>query len=37
MTGYFRKFEGKTRMFFKISYKQLLKKYNEIWKKFKVY
>ena len=32
MTGYVRKFEGNTTMFFKISNKQLLKKYNEIWK-----
>ena len=30
MTDYFRKFEGKTRIFFKISDKQLLKKYNQI-------
>ena len=33
MTGYVRKFEGNTTMFFKISNKQLLKKYNEIWKR----
>ena len=33
MTGYIRKFEGNTTMFFKISNKQLLKKYNEIWKR----
>ena len=33
MTGYFTKFEGNTTMSFKISDKQLLKKYNEIWKR----
>ena len=33
MTGYVRKFEGNTAMSFKISNKQLLKKYNRIWKK----
>ena len=33
MTGYVRKFEGNTTMFFKISNKQLLKKYNQIWKR----
>ena len=33
MTGYVRKFEGNTTMFFKISNKQLMKKYNQIWKK----
>ena len=32
MTGYVRKLEGNTTMFFKISDKQLLKKYNQIWK-----
>ena len=32
MTGYVRKFEGNTTMSFKISNKQLLKKYNQIWK-----
>ena len=32
-TGYVKKFEGNTTMSFKISDKQLLKKYNEIWKK----
>ena len=32
MTGYVRKFEGNTAMSFKISNKQLLKKYNQIWK-----
>ena len=35
MTGYVRKFEGNTTMSFKISNKQLLKKYNQIWKKVK--
>ena len=34
MTGYVRKF-GDNAMSFKISNKQLLKKYNKIWKKFK--
>ena len=33
MTSYVRKFEGNTTMFFKISDKQLLKKYDQIWKK----
>ena len=33
MTGYVRKFEGNKTMSFKISDKQLLKKYNQIWKK----
>ena len=33
MTGYVRKFEGNTTMSFKISNKQLLKKYNQIWKR----
>ena len=33
MTGYVRKFEGNTTMYFKISNKQLLKKYNQIWKR----
>ena len=33
MTGYFRKFKGNTAMSFKISDKQLLKKYNQIWKR----
>ena len=33
MTGYIRKFEGNTTISFKISDKQLLKKYNQIWKK----
>ena len=32
MTGYVRKFEGNTTMSFKINDKQLLKKYNQIWK-----
>ena len=35
MIGYVRKFEGNTTMSFKISDKQLLKKYNQIWKKVK--
>ena len=33
MTGYVRKLEGNTTMSFKISDKQLLKKYNQIWKR----
>ena len=33
MTGYVRKFEGNAITSFKISDKQVLKKYNEIWKK----
>ena len=33
MMGYVRKFEGNTTMSFKISNKQLLKKYNQIWKR----
>ena len=33
MTGCVRKFEGNTTMSFKISNKQLLKKYNQIWKR----
>ena len=33
MTGCVRKFEGNTKTFFKISDKQVLKKYNQIWKK----
>ena len=33
MTGYAKKFEGNTTMSFKISDKQLLKKYNQIWKR----
>ena len=33
MTGYVRKFEGNTTMSFKISDKQLLKKYNQKWKR----
>ena len=32
MTGYIRKFEGNTIISFTISSKQLLKKYNQIWK-----
>ena len=35
MIEYVRKFEGNTTMSFKISNKQLLKKYNQIWKKVK--
>ena len=35
MNGYVRKFEGNTTMYFMISDKQLLKKYNQIWKRFK--
>ena len=35
MTGHVRKFEGNASMFFKISKKQLLKNYNQIWKKVK--
>ena len=35
MNGYVRKFEGNTAMYFMISDKQLLKKYNQIWKRFK--
>ena len=35
MIGYVRTFEGNTAMSFKISNKQLLKKYNQIWKKVK--
>ena len=34
MIGYVRKFEGNTAMYFKTSNKQLLKKYNQIWKRF---
>ena len=33
MTGYVRTFESNTTMSFKISNKQLLKKYNQIWKR----
>ena len=33
MTDYVRKFEGNTTMPFKISDTQLLKKYNQIWKR----
>ena len=33
MIGYVRKFEGNTTMSFKISDKQLLKKYNQIWER----
>ena len=35
MNGYVRIFEGNTTMYFMISDKQLLKKYNQIWKRFK--
>ena len=34
MIGYVRKFEGNRTMYFKTSNKQLLKKYNQIWKRF---
>ena len=33
MTGYVRKFESNTTMSFKISDKQLSRKYNQIWKR----
>ena len=33
ITGYVRKFEGNTKMSFKISDKQMLKKYSQIWKR----
>ena len=33
MIGYVRKFDGNTTISFKISNKQLLKKYDQIWKK----
>ena len=33
MTGYAEKFEFNSKMSFKISDKQLLRKYNQIWKK----
>ena len=33
MTGYVRTFESNTTMSFKINNKQLLKKYNQIWKR----
>ena len=32
MTGYVRKFEGNTTISFKISDKELWKKYNQMWK-----
>ena len=35
MIGYVRKFDGNATMSFKISDKQLLTKYNQIWKKVK--
>ena len=37
MTGYVRKCEGNTTMSFEINNKQLLKKYNQIWKELKNY
>ena len=36
MIGYLRKFEGNTTMSFKINDNKLLKKYNQIWKKFEI-
>ena len=36
MTSYVRKFEDNKTMSFKISNKQLRKKYNQIWKKLKI-
>ena len=33
MTGYVKKFDGNATMSFKISDKQLLKKYSQIWKR----
>ena len=33
MTSFARRFEGNTTMYFEISNKELLKKYNQIWKK----
>ena len=33
MAGYIKKFDGSTTMHFKVSNKQLLKKYNQIWKR----
>ena len=33
MTGYVRKFDGNATMSLKINNKQLLKQYNQIWKK----
>ena len=35
MTAYVKKFEGNTTMSFMINNKQLLKKYNQIWKRVK--
>ena len=35
MIGYVKSFESNTTMYFKISGKQFLKKYNQIWKKVK--
>ena len=37
MSGYVRTFESNTTMYFKINNEQLLKKYNQIWKKLKSY
>ena len=37
MTGYVKKFDDNGTMFFKINDKQLLKKYNQVWKKLKSY
>ena len=37
MTGYVRKFEDNTTISFKISDKQLSKKYNQIWKRVEKY
>ena len=37
MSGYVRTFESNTTMYFKMNNEQLLKKYNQIWKKLKSY
>ena len=37
MSGYVRKFESNLTMSFKISDKQLLKKYNQVWKRVENY
>ena len=37
MSGYVTTFESNTKMSFKINNKQLLKKYNQKWKKLKIY
>ena len=37
MTGYAKKFEFNLTMSFKISNKELLKKYDQVWKKMKNY